>query len=223
MAPRTPSLDADAALRLAFAVVAASDAPALLLAQDLTILAASASFGEAFGVDPTQAAGRMITALGDGEWDVPQLVSLLNATAAPGCEVEAYEMDLGRGEGSRRLVLKARRLGGDAAEPVRLLLTVADVTRAREDQKRQDDLLREKTILLQEVQHRIANSLQIISAVILQSARRVRSQDAKVYLHEAHERVMSVAAVQQQLVPRRWATSNCGPTSSSWPRAWAPR
>ena len=44
-----------------------------------------------------------------------------------------------------------------------LLLTVSDVTDARLSEKLKDDLVREKTILLQEVQHRVANSLQIIA------------------------------------------------------------
>ena len=59
-----------------------------------------------------------------------------------------------------------------------------------------DSLLREKAILLQEVQHRVANSLQIIASVLLQSARKVQSEEAKGHLVNAHQRLMSVAALQ---------------------------
>jgi two-component sensor histidine kinase len=108
--------------------------------------------------------------------------------------------------GLRRLVLNARKLEYGQAENVRLLLTVTDVTdaraaaRAKDDLLRaKDDLLREKAMLLQELHHRIANSLQIIAAVLLQSARRVNSEETRSHLFDAHSRVMSVAALQQQL------------------------
>ena len=52
---------------------------------------------------------------------------------------------------------------------------------------------------MQEVQHRVANSLQIIASILLQSAKRVQSDEARGQLQDAHSRVMSLAAVQQQL------------------------
>jgi hypothetical protein len=62
-----------------------------------------------------------------------------------------------------------------------------------------DDLLREKAILFQELQHRVANSLQIIASILMQSARRMPSAETRTYLFDAHSLVMSVAALQQQL------------------------
>ena len=64
--------------------------------------------------------------------------------------------------------------------------------------KLKDDLL-EKAVLLQELQHRVANSLQIIASVLMQSARKVQSEEARSHLHDAHQRVMSVASLQHQL------------------------
>jgi two-component sensor histidine kinase len=96
-------------------------------------------------------------------------------------------------------VLKPQKLEYGDVEQVRLLLTVSDVTDARAADKLRDDLLREKQILLQEVQHRVANSLQIIASVLLQSARKVSSEETRGHLHDAHHRVMSIAAVQKQL------------------------
>jgi two-component sensor histidine kinase len=60
-------------------------------------------------------------------------------------------------------------------------------------------MLREKAVLLQELQHRVANSLQIIASVLMQSARKVQSDETRTHLFDAHQRVMSVAALQQQL------------------------
>jgi two-component sensor histidine kinase len=195
-----PPARPEVALTLAMALVASSDVPLLLLDGDLVVIAASASFCAAFHIDPASVAGQPVFSLGAGEWNARRLRSLLTATVSGQASVEAYEMDLETGgQEPRRLVLKAQTLAYDA-DQVRLLLTVADVTDARHAEKVKDDLIREKAILLRELQHRVANSLQIISSVILQSARKVQTEEARIHLHEAHERVMSVAAVQQQLV-----------------------
>jgi two-component sensor histidine kinase len=185
---------------LALALIASSDAPILLLDGDLTVIAASASFSRTFQIDPATALGRSMFSLGGGEWDVPQLRSLLRATLTGAVKVEAYEMDLARAErGVRRLVLTAHRLDYADRANVRLLLAVSDVTDARLAARLKDDLLREKAILFQELQHRVANSLQIIASVLMQSARTVPSPEIKEYLFDAHSRVMSVAALQRQL------------------------
>jgi two-component sensor histidine kinase len=193
----------DVARDLALAILTSSAAPALLLDEDLTIIAASTSFYSAFVLDPPNVTGRPLFMLGAGEWDVPQLRSLLGATISGHATIEAYEMDLTREGLPRRLVLNAQKLDYGDAQQVRLLLTVSDVTEARLSEKLKDDLLREKAILLQELQHRIANSLQIIASVLMQSARRVQSEETRGHLRDAHSRVMSIATLQQQLAASR--------------------
>jgi two-component sensor histidine kinase len=204
LAAPTP-LHPDGPVSLALAVVGSSTAPLVLLDGNLKVIAASASFFAAFRINPAGAVGEPFLSLGDGEWNRPRLRSLLTATLSGAADVEAYEMDLEseRLGGVRSLVLNAHLLAwGDGAE-VRLLLGVSDVTDARAREKLKDDLLREKAILLQEVQHRVANSLQIIASVILQSARKSRSEETRTHLEDAHSRVMSVAALQQQLAACR--------------------
>ena len=66
-----------------------------------------------------------------------------------------------------------------------------------------DDLVHEKDVLLQELHHRVANSLQIIASVLMQSARKVQSEETRIHLVDAHQRVMSVAALQKQLAVTR--------------------
>ena len=199
MAARTP-LHPDATDKLVLAMVACSEAPLLLLDGDLTVIAASASFCRSFDIDPESVSDRPIFALGAGEWDVRQLRSLLRATSWGTADIHAYEMDLNRlGQAPRRLMVSARLLAlGDAAN-ARLLVTICDVTDARIAERLKDDLLRDKAILVQEVQHRVANSLQIIASVLLQSARKVQSEETRLHLHDAHNRVMSIATVQRQL------------------------
>ncbi len=202
-APTT--LHPDGALSLALAVVGSSTAPLVLLDGDLNVIAASASFFTAFQIDPTGAVGEPFLGLGDGEWNLPRLRSLLTATLSGAAAVDAYEMELksARLGGLRCLLLNAHLLAYGEGAAVRLLLGMSDVTEARASEKLKDDLLREKAILLHEVQHRVANSLQIIASVILQSARKSQSDETRTHLHDAHSRVMSVAALQQQLAASR--------------------
>jgi two-component sensor histidine kinase len=54
-------------------------------------------------------------------------------------------------------------------------------------------------VLLEELQHRISNSLQIIASIILLKARAVQSEETRLHLQDTHKRVMSIAAVQKHL------------------------
>ncbi|MDP3895150.1 MAG: sensor histidine kinase [Mesorhizobium sp.] len=193
-------LHAEAADGLALALIASSNAPLLLLDGELNVISASGSFCRTFEIAPASVPGARLAALGIGEWGVPQLGSLLKATAAGDAEIDEYEMDLKRaGRETRRLVLNAKKLIYHDKVNVRLLLAIADVTDARAAGKLKDDLLRDKAVLLQELQHRVANSLQIIASVLMMSARKVQSDESRAHLYDAHKRVMSVASVQQQL------------------------
>lgn len=195
---KAPIVHFEAASTLA--VVVSSNEPLLFLAEDLTIIAASASFCRAFAIDPASVPGASLDDLGAGEWAMPKLRSLLEATAAGSANIQAYEVDLKRPDvGLRQLLVNAQRLEDGDAERTRLLVAITDVTDQRAEARLKDDLIRDKAILLQEVQHRVANSLQIIASVLMQSARRVQSEEVRGHLQNAHHRVMSIAALQRQL------------------------
>src|SRR5690606_16284209 len=118
-----------------------------------------------FALDPKGAVGRSVFELGRGEWNVPQLRSLLTSTAAGDPPPEAYEFELRReGAETRCLSVHAQRLAYLDLEEVRLLVGITDITAARADAKAREALSRENSVLLQEIRHRIANSLQIIAS-----------------------------------------------------------
>ncbi|MBZ5762321.1 histidine kinase [Rhizobium sp. VS19-DR104.2] len=194
------SLPPEGVMSLGLAIVATSHAPMLLLDGKLSVVAGSESFCRDFGIDPATLANRPLADIGDGEWNLRTLSSLLEATASGSASIQAYEINLNRPDKpSRRLVLNAQKLDYGDFEEERLLLSILDVTDVRLAEKQKDDLVAEKAVLLQEVQHRVANSLQIIASILLQSARRVNSDESRSHLKLAHGRVMSIAAVQQQL------------------------
>ncbi len=190
----------EAAVTLAMALVTSSAAPLVLLNEELIIIGISASFCAKFEVGPLGADLVRFRDLGDGEWSSPQLDALLIAAANGNAAVDGYEMDLVRPNRSpRRLVVSAHRLDYFDPDKVRLVMSVLDITEARMTEKLKDDLVRDKQVLMQELQHRIANSLQIIASVLMQSARKVQSEETKQHLRDAHNRVLSIATLQRQL------------------------
>ncbi|HEY7806863.1 MAG TPA: histidine kinase dimerization/phosphoacceptor domain -containing protein [Croceibacterium sp.] len=192
---------ASPAASLALALIDSSRSPVLLLDDKFGIVGASRSFCSAFGFEPDELEGKGISLaeLGAGEWDVPQLRSLLKATFAGTAAVDAYEMDLRRPDCDPAcIVLNAHKIDYDG-DTALVVLTITDVTSARLAVRFKDDLLKEKEVLMQELQHRVANSLQIIASVLLLSARRVQSEETRFHLRNAHHRVISIATLQKQL------------------------
>jgi two-component system, sensor histidine kinase PdtaS len=186
-------------------LIADSITPLMLLDGNLRVVAVSTSFCETFDVDPAAAGKCSLAELGSGEWNIPQLSSLLKVTASGHARIDGFEIGLTREGLIRRLAVSAKALPGAEQSDALLVMTVCDVADARIDRKRATDLLRQKDVLLQEHHHRIANSLQIIASVLLQNTRKVQHEETRTHLQDAHNRIMSVAALQQQL-----AASNLG-------------
>ena len=190
----------ESATKLMLAMVESSNSPLLLLDGDMVIIAASRSFCVGFHIDPTRVRGCLVFDLGTGEWNSPKLRSLLSATLSGSAQIDTYEMDLAaKDRKTLCLLLNAQKLAYGDDDGPRITLAIADVTDARATEKQKDDLLRDKATLLQEIQHRVANSLQIIASVLMMSARKVQSEETRGHLHDAHHRVMSIAALQRQL------------------------
>ncbi|KQY29886.1 hypothetical protein ASD38_11250 [Caulobacter sp. Root487D2Y] len=199
MPARKPTSE-DVALSLTLAVVTSSPAPLLLLDDQLAVIAASTSFCEVFGADAAELTGQPLYALDAGEWDSPALRSLMTATLAGEGTPGARDIDLDRPwRPVRHLIVQARRLTYLDLEQTRILVAVSDVTDMRADAVSKEDALHENSVLLQEVRHRVANSLQIIASVLLQNARKTRSDETRGHLKDAHHRVMSVAALERLL------------------------
>jgi two-component sensor histidine kinase len=185
---------------LAEAIVDTVREPLVVLDRDLRVVSASRSFYRTFAMEPRNTIGRMFYDLGDGQWDIPALRKLLEDVIPGHRTIEAYEVEhdfptLGR----RIMLLNARQVFDEAHPDSTLLLAIEDVTQRRDAEHEKDELLRQKEVLLEEMQHRVANSLQIIASILLLKARTVQSEETRLHLRDAHERVMSLASVQQQL------------------------
>jgi chemotaxis protein methyltransferase CheR len=185
---------------LAEAIVDTVREPLVVLDRDLRVIAASRSFYRTFAADPQKTEGRLLYELGDGQWNIPALRTVLEDVIPKHRSVEGYEVEhefptIGR----RVMLLNARQVFDEGGSDSALLLAIEDVTQRRDTEREKDELLRQKEILLQEMQHRVANSLQIIASILLLKAKTVQSEETRLHLHDAHQRVMSVATVQRQL------------------------
>ena len=193
--------DLDDASALAQAIVDTIRDPLLILDQGLRVVTANRAFRQAFRMSCQDIQGRPVYGLGDGQWDIPELRSLLEDVAPQHAVMEAYEVERNfPAIGRRSMLLNAREVFNQRNASTLILLTIEDVTDRRAAEREIAELLQQKETLLQEMQHRVANSLQIIAGVLLLKARTVQSEDTRLHLMDAHQRVMSVAAVQQQLL-----------------------
>ena len=192
---------------LALAIVDTLPEPFLVLDDTLHLLAGSRCFYEVFGEDPAKAHGRSLFDLSGGQWNIPGLRQLLTAVVPQRTALEGFEFEndfahLGR----RTIQLNALPIRDEGGDSRMILLAIKDITERRvaEQEKQRllehtEELLEQQRTLLREMQHRIANSLQIIASILLLKAGSVSSEETKNELRAAHQRVMSVAAVQSHL------------------------
>ncbi|MES2471571.1 MAG: histidine kinase dimerization/phosphoacceptor domain -containing protein [Pseudomonadota bacterium] len=181
--------------------------PLLVLDHNCTILVASHSFQKVFQIPPQDILDRKLYTLDNGGWDIPALHVLLEDSLANMPVVEGFlvEQDFPR-IGRRIFLLHARKVLGTDHGHSLILLGFEDITERRATehekerlQKKTDELVQQKEMLLSEMQHRVVNSLQIIASILMLKARAVTSEETRQHLQDAHRRVMSVAAVQQHL------------------------
>ena len=185
---------------LAQAIVDTVREPLLVLDKELRVVAASRSFYLTFHVSPAETQHRLVYDLGDGQWDIPALRTLLEKIVPEKSVLDGYEVEhefptIGR----RIMLLNARKVFYEVEAHTTLLLAFEDITDRRTVDRELQLLLHQKDLLVEEMRHRIANSLQIIASILLLKASTVKSEETRQHLQDAHKRVMSVAAVQQHL------------------------
>ena len=188
------------ACALAQAIVDTVREPMLVLDQELRVIAASRSFYLLFSVEPGDTLGKPLSELGDRAWDIPALRILLGHILSRHIAMDDFEVEhefpvIGR----RSTLLNARKVFYETGAHTTILLSFEDVTARRDLARRNEELLHEKDMLLEEFQHRVGNSLAIIASIISLKARSVDSVEARRHLDDARDRVISFATIQQSL------------------------
>jgi len=172
----------------------------LVLDGDLRIVAASRSFYATFQTTPEETKGRLVYDLGSGEWNNPALRELLERIVPEHGVMDHFEVEQDFPQiGKRSMLLNARKVFYEDDSNTTLLLSIEDITDRRIAERHLQSLSVQKDMLLSEMGHRVANSLQIVASILLLKARSVQSEETRGHLEDAHRRVMSVASLQQHL------------------------
>src|SRR5664279_28539 len=164
------------ALALSHAIIDTVRDPLLVLDENQRITAASRSFYQTFKLDGQDLRGQVLFDIDGGQWNIPELRELLDTIAKDDATIDGYEVDrefpvIGR----RTMLLNVRKVYYEKGTHSTVLLAFEDVTDRRAVDRQLEELLREKDMLLEEMQHRVANSLQIIASILLIKARTVQS------------------------------------------------
>lgn len=112
--------------------------------------------------------------------------------------------------GQGRTLFARRKDGSEVAVEVALaplrsrkghqvLATIADISERLNNQKKIENALKEKTLLLNEVHHRVKNNLQIIASLLNIQASTVKDSELCKLVAESESRIQSMAMVHQIL------------------------
>ncbi|MDA8133429.1 MAG: PAS domain-containing protein [Desulfobacteraceae bacterium] len=118
--------------RMAVAIVDTVREPMLVLDENLRVVSANQSFYSTFQVNPGDAIGRLLNDLGNGQWNIPSLLTLLNKILPQNSVFNDYELTHNFERiGPRTILLNARRIVGTSGKTGLILLAMEDITKRR--------------------------------------------------------------------------------------------
>ena len=172
----------------------------LVLEPDLTVRFANHSFCSTFAVAPEDTVGRKLYEIGNRQWDIPKLRTALETIVSGRTTIEAFQVDhVFPSIGRRVMVLNARELHRPGNQTKQVLLAIDDVT-DRVSLERERAAANERiAVLLQELGHRIKNSLQLISSMVSLEARHHKSGEGKAALERVSHRIAALGRLYSVL------------------------
>ncbi|MBF0326733.1 MAG: PAS domain-containing protein [Alphaproteobacteria bacterium] len=113
---------------IAEAIIDAIGKPMLVLDEGLAVVSASCSFYQEFRLVPAETRGRPIYALGNRQWDIPALRTLLETILPQEQSFDGLEVEhVFAGLGHRKMRLSGRRIFCKSSGRPLILLTVEDI------------------------------------------------------------------------------------------------
>jgi len=172
----------------------------LVLDPDLTVRFANRFFCETFLATPEDTVGLKLYELGNGQWDIPELRSLIETIHPKHATIEAFEVDrVFPSIGRRVMLLNARKVYRYGKRTQQTLLAIEDVTESRRLEHEHEAAHERIAALLQELGHRIKNSLQIIVSMVSLEARNQKSAESKAALERVSHRIAALGRLYSML------------------------
>jgi len=97
------------------------------------------------------------------------------------------------------LILNIGVLSGSLNNPLGYVINLTNITQHIEAEEKLSQSLKEKTILLKEIHHRVKNNLQIISSLLRLQSLYVPEEHLQNILNECQNRINSMALIHQKL------------------------
>lgn len=175
-------------------IVDSIDEPIVVLDGTCTVIEANCSFFSTFLAEREDTIGSTLFDLGDGQWNIPELHTLLREIIPRSAALVDYEVQhVFPSIGDRTFLLNAKRLSRPDHNSPHLLLVFTDVTARRNAD-------REASALNSELRHRMMNLLGVVQAI----ANRIDTNDRSAdYYKAAFLQRLSALSKAQSLLNRR--------------------
>jgi signal transduction histidine kinase len=141
-------------------VIATLREPFVVLDSDLRVKSANRSFYDSFHVSKEETENCLVYDLGNGQWDIPVLRTLLDDVLARNQAVHDFEVEHSFPElGRKTMLLNARPFPPDSKHPELILLAVEDVSALRARAEELAEASRHKDEFLATLAHELRNPL----------------------------------------------------------------
>jgi two-component system CheB/CheR fusion protein len=163
---------------------------------------ANRAFYALFRVSPEETRQRLVYELGNRQWNIPGLRTLLEELLPKNQQITNFEVNAELERiGLRHMLLNARRLarGGDRADLI--LLAIDDITeRARAEAHRD--------LLVRELSHRVRNTLATVQAIAAKGLG--QSSTLEAFRTAFEGRLLALARSQELLTSHNWSGAEIG-------------
>ena len=157
----------EAAREYAESIVTTVRQPLIILDAELHVRSANASFYRTFHVSPTETEGRFIYDLGDRQWDIPALRTLLEEIIPRNSSFDDWPVEHDfESIGPRTMMLSARRFPPEGKYEL-ILLAIEDVTARKRAENALEEADRRKDEFIAILAHELRNPLNTISNATL--------------------------------------------------------
>ncbi len=124
----------------------------VVLNSDLVILTVNRSFYDTFKVTPEATIGKFIYDLGNGQWDIPELRTLIKEVLANCAVFNGYEVEYDFPDiGPKTMLLNAREISSSNIGSRIILLAMEDITERKLAQERVNEVIRQHQAILNHI------------------------------------------------------------------------